>query len=73
MIVAALATLITAIFLGGAAEIFYVDNLEKGIKKHVVEKERKNLDAVVNELLKKETLDKEDFEKIVGKKNSEAK
>lgn len=41
MLVAGLIALITAIFLGGPGEIFYVDNLEKGIKKHVVEKERK--------------------------------
>jgi cell division protease FtsH len=34
----------------------------------IVTKERKNLDAVVNKLLDKETLDREDFEKIVGKK-----
>jgi len=39
--VVAIVTLITALFLGGPAQIFYVDNIEKGIKKYVVEKERK--------------------------------
>lgn len=37
----ALITLIVALFLGGPSEIFYVDDLEKGIKKYVVDKERK--------------------------------
>lgn len=41
MIIAGLAALITALFLGGPAEIFYLDNLEKGIKKEVVDKDRK--------------------------------
>jgi len=36
----------------------------------IVGKNRKILNAVVKELLKKETLDKDDFEKIVGKKNA---
>jgi cell division protease FtsH len=34
----------------------------------LVKKERKNLDRVAEALLKKETLDRDDFEKIVGKK-----
>ena len=36
----------------------------------VVKKNRKTLDEVVKKLLVKETLDKEDFEEIVGKKSS---
>jgi ATP-dependent Zn protease len=39
----------------------------------VIRKERKKLDEVVKLLLKKETLSKEDFEKIVGKKESSSK
>jgi cell division protease FtsH len=35
----------------------------------IVGKNRKTMDAVVKMLLKRETLDREDFEKIVGKKN----
>jgi len=34
----------------------------------IIKKERKSLDKVVKALLKKETLAREDFEKIVGKK-----
>jgi len=37
----ALATLISFLFFGGAGEIFYVDKFEKGIKKYVLEKDRK--------------------------------
>ena len=37
----------------------------------IVKKHRETLDKVVDKLLVKETLDKEDFEKIVGKKSSE--
>lgn len=33
--------LITTLFFGGPGEIFYVDNLEKGIKKSILDKERK--------------------------------
>jgi len=36
----------------------------------IVKKERKILDKVVEKLLEKETIDKDDFEKIVGKKSS---
>jgi len=36
----------------------------------LIKKEKGKLDKVVEKLLKKETLDREDFEKIVGKKNS---
>lgn len=39
--IVAIVSLITALFLGGPAQIFYVDSLEKGIKKNVLEKERK--------------------------------
>jgi len=35
----------------------------------IVRKEKKVMDKVVEALLKKETLDKDEFEKIVGKKN----
>jgi len=38
----------------------------------LVRANRKTLDKVVEALLKKETLDREDFEKIVGKKNSDS-
>lgn len=34
----------------------------------IIKKERKNLDKVADMLLRKETLDRDDFEKIVGKK-----
>lgn len=34
----------------------------------IIKKERKRLDSVASALLKKETLDRDDFEKIVGKK-----
>ena len=37
----ALIALFSILFFGGPGEIFYVDNLEKGIKKYVVEKEIK--------------------------------
>ena len=37
----------------------------------IVKKERKSLDKVSTALLKKETLNKEDFEKVVGKKREE--
>ena len=53
-----------------------VDNEVKSIMDHgykealsVVKKYRKSLDDIVEKLLVKETLDKEDFEKIVGKKS----
>jgi len=36
----------------------------------IVKKERKILDKVVDALLVKETLDRDDFEKIVGKKEN---
>jgi cell division protease FtsH len=36
----------------------------------IIKKQRKILDKVVGKLLKKETLDKDEFEKIVGKKSS---
>ena len=36
----------------------------------LIKKERGKLDKVVGKLLKKETIDREDFEKIVGKKSS---
>jgi cell division protease FtsH len=39
----------------------------------IIKGNRKKLDKVVEMLLKKETIDKEDFEKIVGKKASEKK
>jgi len=47
--------------------------IDAGYKKalQVVKKNRKTLDKVVEKLLVKETLDKDDFEKIVGKKSSE--
>ena len=35
----------------------------------IIKKNRKTLDAIVKKLLEKETLDKDEFEKIVGKKN----
>src|SRR3989339_1075115 len=35
----------------------------------IIKKNRKTLDAIVKKLLDKETLDKDEFEKIVGKKN----
>ena len=35
----------------------------------IIKKNRKTLDAIVKRLLEKETLDKDEFEKIVGKKN----
>ena len=37
----------------------------------IVRKNRKNLDKLVVKLLQKETIDREEFEKIVGKKSSE--
>ena len=37
----ALIALFSILFFGGPGEIFYVDNLEKGVKKYVVEKEIK--------------------------------
>jgi cell division protease FtsH len=37
----------------------------------IVKKERKILDKIVSSILKKETIDREDFEVIVGKKSSE--
>ena len=37
----------------------------------IIRKSRKILDKVVEELLVKETIDREQFEKIVGKKSSE--
>ena len=58
--IVAIASLITALFLGGPAEIFYVDNLEKGIKKQVLEKERKK--EILSEIKSTKTLYK-DFEK----------
>ena len=36
-----LATLITILFFGGVSESFLVDKLEKGVKKHVIEKDRR--------------------------------
>ena len=39
----------------------------------LIKENRKTLDKVVEKLLKKETLDREDFEKIVGKKPSDKK
>jgi hypothetical protein len=39
--IAALVTLIISLFFGGPNELFYVDDLDKGIKKHIVDKERK--------------------------------
>ncbi|OGM12151.1 cell division protein FtsH [Candidatus Woesebacteria bacterium RBG_16_34_12] len=35
---------------------------------HLIKEQRKKLDAIVKELLEKETLDRDEFEKIVGKK-----
>ena len=55
-----IATLITALFLGGPAQIFYVDNIEKGIKKHVVEKDRKK--EILSEIKSTKAFYK-DFEK----------
>lgn len=56
----ALIALITFLFLGGPSEIFYVDNLEKGIKKYVVEKERKK--EILSEIKNTKTIFKS-FEK----------
>jgi len=53
-------TLITALFLGGPAQIFYVDNIEKGIKKYVVEKDRKK--EILSEIKSTKAIYK-DFEK----------
>ncbi len=36
----------------------------------LVKKHRKTLDRIVERLLKKETLDREEFEKVAGKKKS---
>lgn len=46
--------------------------IEAGYKESLalVKKNRKDLDKLVRALLKKETIDKDDFEKIVGKKKS---
>lgn len=75
MLVAGLIALITAIFLGGPGEIFYVDNLEKGIKKHVVEKERKK--EILSELKSTKTYvktfnkeRKQDYKKFIELYNS---
>jgi ATP-dependent Zn protease len=37
----------------------------------ILRKEKKTLDNIVKKLLEKETLTKDDFEEIVGKKSSE--
>mgnify|MGYP001820697013 CR=1 FL=1 len=58
--IVAIATLLTALFLGGPAQIFYVDNIEKGIKKHVVEKDRKK--EILSEIKSTKAFYK-DFEK----------
>jgi cell division protease FtsH len=50
--------------VGKIIDVAYKEALE------IVKKEKKTLDNVVNELLKKETLGRDEFEKIVGKKNS---
>ena len=55
-----LITLITALLLGGPAQIFYVDNIEKGIKKNVLEKDRKK--EILNEIKNTKIIYK-DFEK----------
>jgi len=51
---------ISMLFFGGGGEVFYVDKLEKGIKKYVVEKERKK--EILGDLKNTKTLFK-DFEK----------
>jgi cell division protease FtsH len=53
--------------ISGIIEVAYKDAIE------IVGNKRKDLDAVVKKLLKKETLDREDFEKIVGKKSTKEK
>ncbi len=48
--------------IGKIIDVSYKEAVE------IVKSKRKTLDAVVEKLLEKETLDREDFEKIVGKK-----
>lgn len=55
-----IATLISILLFGGAGEIFYVDNLEKGIKKYVLEKDRKK--EILADIKNTKTIFK-DFEK----------
>jgi len=45
--------------------------IDRGFKEAlvIVKKNRKILDKVVEKLLEKETIDRDEFEKIVGKKN----
>ena len=47
--------------------------MELGLKeaKLIIKKHRSKLDQVAKDLLSKETLDRDEFEKIVGKKNSD--
>jgi len=49
--------------------------LDEAYKKaiSILKKQRKNLDKVAQKLIEKESLDADDFEKIVGKKNSHEK
>jgi len=53
--------LITVLFFGGPGEIFYVDNIEKGIKKNIDDKERKK-EILADFKFTKSTI--KDYEKI---------
>ena len=55
-----LIALFSILFFGGPSEIFYVDKLEKGVKKYVIEKERKK--EILADIKYTKTLFK-DFEK----------
>ena len=60
MLVAGIIALFTALFLGGPTELFFVDNLEKGVKKYVVEKDRKK--DILSDIKEAKSIFK-DFEK----------
>jgi hypothetical protein len=73
-----LATLISILLFGGAGELFYVDNLEKGIKKYVEEKDRKkeiltdlkNAKSIFKDFEKNRKADYKIFHNLYAEKNT---
>jgi cell division protease FtsH len=49
----------------------FIKNAEETAR-NVIKKEKKSLKAIVDELMKKETIEKERFEKIVGNKEEKS-
>lgn len=77
----ALIALFSILFFGGAEEVFFVDHLEKGVKKYVIEKDRskeivlelKEAKKLLKEFNKERKTEFKEFKSLYASKNTETK